>query len=175
MRALRVYYLSNDVENKAWVTNSSPATINFLRPTLKKNGAVLGRAFRRAGWWVIFENILYHVAKPGLNHSGHERSIIKETKKSLKRASFTSFVATVAINVSQIFLNPPQRVFSNTFRRSSDRLRIGIKYFELHNSQFHSLGTTTHFGTDKEVQTEKLNRIKQFKSNNRVTKPVHLL
>ena len=71
----------------------------------------------------------------------------------MKRTSFTSFVATVAINISQILLNPRQRVFSNTFRRSSDRPRIGTKYFELHISHFHSLGIPTHFGTDEEVQT----------------------
>ena len=33
------------------------------------------------GWWVIFENILYRVAKKDLDHSGHKTSIIKETKK----------------------------------------------------------------------------------------------
>ena len=96
---------------------------------------------------------MYRVAKPGLNHSGHEGSIIKETKQSMKRTSFTSFVATVAINVSQILLNPPQRVFSNTFRRSSDCPRIGTKHFELRASHFRSLGTATFFGIDEEVQT----------------------
>ena len=48
----------------------------------------------------------------------------------MKRTSFTSFVATVAINVSQILLNPPQQVFSITFWRSSDHPRMGTKYFE---------------------------------------------
>ena len=71
----------------------------------------------------------------------------------MKRTSFTSFVATVAINISQILLNPRQRGFSNTFRRSSDRPRIGTKYFELHTSYVRSLGTAAHFGTDEEVQT----------------------
>ena len=33
------------------------------------------------GWWVIFENILYRLAKKNLDHSGHKTSIIKETKK----------------------------------------------------------------------------------------------
>ena len=71
----------------------------------------------------------------------------------MKRTSFTSFVATVAIYVSHIFLNPPERVFSNTFRRSSDGPRIGTKYSELHTSHFCSLGTATHFGAHEEVQT----------------------
>ena len=114
---------------------------------------MLGRTSLRAGRRVIFENILYHVAKPGLNHSGHERSIIKETKQIMKRTSFTSFIAIVAINVSQILPNPSQWVFSNTFRRSSDRPRIGTKYFELHTSHFRSLRTATLFGIDEKVET----------------------
>ena len=80
----------------------------------------------------------------------------------MKCTNFTSFVAAVVINVSQILLNPPQRVISNTFRRSSNRPRIGTKYFELHTLHFHSLGAATHFGTNEEVQTLKLNRIKQL-------------
>ena len=119
--------------------------------------------------------LLERVDEPGLNHSGHERSIIKETKKSMKCTNFPSFVAAVVINVSQILLNPPQRVISNTFRRSSNRPRIGTKYFELHTLHFHSLGAATHFGTNEEVQTLKLNRIKQFKSNNCVTKVLYPL
>ena len=70
----------------------------------------------------------------------------------MKSTIFTSFVVTAAINVSQILLNPPQRVFSNTIRRSSDRPRIRTKYFELHTSNFRSLGTTTHLATDEKVQ-----------------------
>ena len=70
----------------------------------------------------------------------------------MKRTIFTSFVVTAAINVSQILLNPPQRVFPNTIRRSSDRPRIGTKYFELHTSHFHSLGTASHLATDEKVQ-----------------------
>ena len=95
---------------------------------------------------------MHRIAKPGLNHSGHERSIIKGTKKSMKHTSFTSFVATVAINVSQILLNPPQQVFSNTFWQSYDCPSIGTKYFKLHTSNICSLGTATHFGTNEEVQ-----------------------
>ena len=71
----------------------------------------------------------------------------------MKRISFTSFVATVAINASQILLHPPQWVFSSTFRQSSERPIIETKYFELHTSHFCSLGTPTHFGTNEEVLT----------------------
>ena len=51
-------------------TQIALARTNFLRTTLGKNGAVLGCISPSARWWVIFGN-----------YSGHERSIIKETKK----------------------------------------------------------------------------------------------
>ena len=47
----------------------------------KKNGTTLGRGSLSADWWVMFENILYRVAKQDLDHFGREASIIKETKK----------------------------------------------------------------------------------------------
>ena len=86
---------------------------------MEKNGVVLGRASLSAGWWVIFEHILYRVAKQDLNHSSYERSTLKEAKNVWNLAVLGT-VGTVPINVSQILLNPPRRVFSNTFRRSSN-------------------------------------------------------
>ena len=50
---------------------------------LWKNGVVLGRASLSAVQWVIFENILHRVTKQDMNHYGHKRSMIKETKKVL--------------------------------------------------------------------------------------------
>ena len=48
----------------------------------------------------------------------------------MKLTSFEQFIATVPINVSQILLNLPRRVFSNTFRRSSDRPSKAICYLD---------------------------------------------
>ena len=52
---------------------------------LLKNGAVLGRVSVTA---VIFKIILYRRAKEDLNYSGHETSIITQTKKDMKLTSF---------------------------------------------------------------------------------------
>ena len=38
--------------------------------------------------------------------------------------SFTSFIATVPNNAFQILLNPPRRVFSNTFQQVSDHPKV---------------------------------------------------
>ena len=63
------------------ITNSSLVRTNLLRPALEKNGVILGHAFVCTVCWVIFENILHHITKQDPNHSGHERHMIKETKK----------------------------------------------------------------------------------------------
>ena len=85
-------------------------TIKNRLPTLSERG--------------LMSNIRkYLVPKQDLDHSGHETSIIKETKK-VKLTTFEQFIAIVRINVSQILLNLPCQVFFNTFQRSSDRPRI---------------------------------------------------
>ena len=80
-RSLHLLWLSNDIK-LGLSTNSSLAKTNFLRPTSEKNVAVLGWASISAVWRVI-ENILHGVSKQNLNCYGHERDMIKETKKVL--------------------------------------------------------------------------------------------
>ena len=80
---------------------------------------MLGCASLSMVWWVIFKNILHQVTKQHLNHYGHERGVIKETKKVLHLPILLD-LKPVPNNVFQILLNPPCQFFSNTFRRASD-------------------------------------------------------
>ena len=80
---------------------------------------MLGCASLSMVWWVIFKNILHQVTKQHLNHYGHERGVIKETKKVLHLPVLLD-LKPVPNNVFQILLNPPCQFFSNTFRRASD-------------------------------------------------------
>ena len=52
-----------------------------LWSVLQKIRAVWGRVSVAAAWWLIIKNIVNYVIKHDLNYFGHERSMIKETKK----------------------------------------------------------------------------------------------
>ena len=62
-------------------TNHSFTKTAFLWPVLRKVCAVWGRVSVAATWWLITKNIVNYVIKHGLNYFGHERGMIKETKK----------------------------------------------------------------------------------------------
>ena len=52
-----------------------------LWSVLRKIRAVWGRVSVAAAWWLIIKNIVNYVIKHDLNYFGHERGMIKETKK----------------------------------------------------------------------------------------------
>ena len=62
--------------------------MNFLRHALKKRCRVRQCLSDRGLMGKIFKIILYRIAKQDLNYSGHETSIITETKKGMKLTSF---------------------------------------------------------------------------------------
>ena len=62
-------------------TNSSLSRTSFLIPTLEKGGGVLDRPSLNAVSGVFFKNILHSVTNQDVDHSGHERGMIRETKK----------------------------------------------------------------------------------------------
>ena len=87
-------------------TNSSLARTNFLRPVWKPLRSLLSN----------LQNIWRHVTRQDLNHSSHEKGMIKETKKVWHLLALLAwFIATVPINVFQILLSLPSRFFSNRF------------------------------------------------------------
>ena len=72
MKSLRVFYLANDVWNKAWAQITHWQEQIFLDFPWKKTMPC---------WWAIFKNISHRVTKQDVNHSGHAIGMTKETKR----------------------------------------------------------------------------------------------
>ena len=60
---------------------------------------------------IIFKDILLCVAKQDLNHSGHEKGMIKETKIVRQIPAALDLLATAPTDVFQNFLNLPHHFF----------------------------------------------------------------